>query len=88
MRSKVILVQIRTCDLQPGDVINKRGPERQGWMEVDRVEVLPQGDLVVHDESGRESFTATGYDLVWLQTLHELVGNSHLPTPMERSQLA
>ncbi len=87
VRSKVIIVQIRTSDVQPGDVINKRGPDRNGWMEVDRVETLPEGDLIVHDESGRESFTAKDYDLVWLQTLEELIGNSHLPTPSASSQL-
>lgn len=87
VRSKVIIVQIRTSDVQPGDVINKRGPERSGWMEVDRVETLPEGDLIVHDESERESFTAKGYDLIWLQTLEELIGNSHLPTPSASSQL-
>ena len=88
VRSKVIIVQIRTSDLRPGDVINRRGPERHGWMEVDRTEVLAKGDLVIHDESDRESFTAKDYDLVWLQTLEQLVGNSHLPVPAERSQLA
>lgn len=86
MRSRVIIVQVRASDLQSGDVINKRGPERQGWVEVDRIEILHDGDMVVHDESGRESFTAKDYDLVWLQTLEELVGNSHLPTPVARSQ--
>lgn len=88
VRSEVVIIQIRTADLQSGDVINRRGPERQGWMEVDHLEVLAEGDLVVHDEHERDSFTATGYDLVWLQTLRELIGNSHLPTPVERSQLA
>ena len=87
VRSKVIIVQIRTSDVQPGDVINKRGPERSGWMEVDRVETLLEGDLIVHDESGSESFTAKDYDLIWLQTLEELIGNSHLPTPSASSQL-
>jgi hypothetical protein len=84
----VIIVQIRASDLQPGDVINRRGPERNGWMEVDRLERLHDGNYVVHDESGRESFTAKDYDLVWLQTLEILVSNSHLPTPAPGSHLA
>lgn len=83
----MIIVQIRASDVQPGDVINRRGPERNGWIEVDRLEVLPDGGYVVHDESGRESFTAKDYDLIWLQALEELVGNSHLPTPSPRAQV-
>lgn len=79
MRSKVVIVQIRAADLEPGDVVNKRGPERVGWLEVDRLDQLPDGRIVVHDESGRESFTATDYDLVWLQTVELLTANSHLP---------
>ncbi len=82
----MIIVQIRAGDLEPGDVINKRGPERNGWLEVDRVEELPGGGLVVHDQSERESFTADGYDLVWLQTLEELTGSSHRPA-MASSEL-
>ena len=82
----VNIVQVRAADLEPGDVINKRGAERHGWIEVDRVEELPGGGLVIHDESGRESFTAEGYDLVWLQTLEELSANSHLPTPVLSSE--
>ena len=88
MRSRVIIVQIRAAELEPGDVINKRGPERVGWIEVDRVERLPDGDMVIHDESGRDSFTATDYDLVWLQTLDELIGNSHLPVTVSSAALS
>lgn len=87
MRGKVAIVQIRAADLQPGDVINRRGPERNGWMEVDRLERLPDGNYVVHDETGRDSFTAKDYDLVWLQTLEILISNSHLPTPAPGSPI-
>ena len=88
MRSNVIIVQVRVADLQPGDVINKRGPERSGWMEVERVEKLPDGNLVIHDETSRDSFTGTIYDLVWLQTLEELTANSHIAAPVVRSRPA
>ncbi len=81
VRSHVTIVQIRATDLQPGDIVNRRGPERTGWMEVERVESLPDGTLVVQDAEERDSFTATGYDLVWLQTLLVLRTNSHLPLP-------
>ena len=72
MRSQVTIIQVRVAEVQPGDIVNKRGPERTGWLEVDRVEVLDAGTYVVHDEFDRESFTATSYDLVWMQTLQQL----------------
>ena len=84
MRSHVVIVQVRASDLQPGDVINRRGPERNGWLEVERVEVLQSGEMIVHDETGSDSFSAKNYDLVWIQTLEELVGNGHLPNPAPR----
>jgi hypothetical protein len=62
-----------------GDVINKFGPNRSGWIEVANLEQLQNGSYVVHDEVGSDSFTAVGYDLVWLQVVHELLYNSHLP---------
>jgi hypothetical protein len=81
MRSKVEIVQIRVADVQSGDVVNKRGPERTGWIEVDRLEHLVSGDFLVHDTLDNDSFTSTGYDLVWLQTVTRLEANSHLAMP-------
>lgn len=81
MRSRVEIVQIRVTDVEGGDVVNKRGPEKDGWIEVDRVEQLESGELVVHDTLDRDSFTAVGYDLIWLQTIHSLQANSHLAIP-------
>jgi len=82
MRSKVEIVQIRVADIESGDVVNKRGPERSGWIEVDRLEQLESSDYVVHDIHDTDSFTSTGYDLVWLQTVLSLQANSHLPIPV------
>lgn len=81
MRSRIEIVQIRAAEVEPGDVVNKRGPNRDGWIEVESLEELESGQYVVHDESGRESFTATGYDLVWLQLARPLRHNSHIPLP-------
>ena len=81
MRRKVEIVQIRAIDIEAGDVVNKRGPEKDGWIEVDRVEKLESGELVIHDVVDRDSFTATTYDLVWLQTVITLSANSHLALP-------
>ena len=79
MRSHVEIVQIRACDVQSGDVVNKRGADRAGWIEVAKLEELENGSYVIHDESDKDSFTAVGYDLIWLQVVHGLRSNSHLP---------
>lgn len=81
LRSKIEIVQIRAAEVQAGDVVNKRGPNRDGWIEVLKLEELENGSFVVHDETGRDSFTAVGYDLVWLQVARELRHNSHMPMP-------
>ena len=81
MRSKIEIVQIRAAEVEPGDVVNKRGPSRDGWIEVAKLEILESGQYVVHDETGRDSFTAVSYDLVWLQITRELRHNSHMPLP-------
>lgn len=81
MRTQVEIVQIRVADIESGDVVNKRGPEKNGWVEVERVETLENGSFVVHDVHDRDSFTAVGYDIVWLQTVAALEGNSHLVLP-------
>ncbi len=81
MRSQITIVQVRASDLKSGDVVNRRGPERTGWIEVAKVETLTSGELVIHDETDRDSFTASAYDLVWLQTLEPLHTNSHFPLP-------
>jgi len=82
MRRQVAIVQIRVADVQSGDVVNKRGPEKTGWIEVERLEQLESSDYVVHDVRDVDSFTATGYDLIWLQTVVQLHANSHLALPM------
>jgi hypothetical protein len=81
MRSRVEIVRIRVADVESGDVVNRRGPEKDGWIEVDRVQELDSGDLVVHDVHDRDSFTATGYDLIWMQVVLTLEANSHLVIP-------
>ncbi len=81
MRSRIEIVMIRAVDAQSGDVVNKRGPEKTGWIEVSKLEPLPDGSFVVHDETDKDSFSARGYDLVWLQVVHGLRHNSHLAMP-------
>jgi hypothetical protein len=78
VRTKIEIVQVRVADIASGDVVNKRGPEKNGWIEVERLEQLQSGDYVVHDARAVDSFTASGYDLVWLQTVMRLDANSHM----------
>ncbi len=82
VRTKVEIVQIRVADIASSDVVNKRGPEKSGWIEVERLEQLESSDYVVHDVLDVDSFTATGYDLVWLQAVVTLEANSHLALPV------
>lgn len=76
-----MIVLVRAADISSGDIVNRRGPERTGWIEVSEVERLSSGDLVVHDESGTDSFTAKALDVLWLQVLTPLKHNSHLVMP-------
>ena len=46
MRNKIEIVQIRVADVESGDVVNKRGPDKSGWIEVERLEVLNSGETV------------------------------------------
>ncbi len=72
MRTQVTIVQIRAADARHGDVVNRRGAERTGWVDVDRVEELPDGTRVLHDQAQHDDFTATATDLLWLQVLTPL----------------
>lgn len=78
-RLQVHIVQIRAQDVQPGDIVNKTGPMRDGWVEVAYTEPLPDGRINLCDESYRKSFVSEPLDLIWLQIAVTLKGNSHLP---------
>jgi hypothetical protein len=78
-RIQVHIVQIRAQDVLPGDVVNRSGPIRDGWIEMAYIEQLPDGRLNLCDESYRKSFVSDPLDLVWLQIAVNLKGNSHMP---------
>jgi len=78
-RMQVLVVQIRAQDVVPGDIINKSGALRDGWVEIAYVEQLPDGRVNLCDESYRKSFVSFPLDLVWLQIAANLKGNSHMP---------
>ncbi|HEV8297190.1 MAG TPA: hypothetical protein VGQ20_07835 [Acidimicrobiales bacterium] len=77
-RNRVEVVQIRGQDVQVGDVVNKTGAVREGWLEVVSVEQLPDGRVNIADATYQMSFTSGPLDIVWLQIVHSLHGNSHL----------
>jgi hypothetical protein len=80
-RLRVEVVEVRAQDVQVGDIVNKQGNQREGWIEVAALELLPDGRVNIADETYQRSFTSAGVDLVWLQIARPLTGNSHLATP-------
>lgn len=78
-RMQVHIVQIRAQEVMPGDIVNRMGPVREGWIEIAYTEQLPDGRLNLCDESYRKSFVSEPLDLVWLQIVGIMKGNSHLP---------
>jgi len=72
---------VRAEDVQPGDVVNKGGHVREGWIEVASVEQLPDGRVNIADSTYQKSFTSGSMDLIWLQIVRPLHGNSHLVLP-------
>jgi hypothetical protein len=80
-RVRIEVVEIRAGDVQVGDVVNKAGHQRDGWIEVAAVDRLPDGRMNIADETYQKSFTSQANDLVWLQIARPLTGNSHLAMP-------
>jgi hypothetical protein len=77
-RMQIQVVQVRAQDVQVGDVVNRGGHVREGWIEVASMDQLPDGRLNISDATYRYSFTSGPLDLVWLQIAQTLEGNSHL----------
>jgi hypothetical protein len=77
-RRQVEVVQIRAEDVQVGDVVNRAGNQREGWFEVAAVESLPDGRLNIADAKYQQSVMTAPLDLLWLQIVRPLHGNSHL----------
>ena len=80
-RNRIEVVEVRAEDIQPGDVVNKGGHVREGWIEVATVEHLPDGRVNIADATYLKSFTSHAMDLIWLQIVRPLHGNSHLALP-------
>jgi hypothetical protein len=77
-RQRIEVVEIRADDVEVGDIVNKFGHQREGWIEVASVERLPDGRMNIADSTYKKSFTTETSDLIWLQIARPLSGNSHL----------
>ncbi len=77
-RHQISVVQLRAGHLLAGDIINRRGHVSEGWFEVARVEPMPSGEVLVTDEKESQAFLMRPLDIVWVQIVAVLDGNSHL----------
>jgi len=77
-RHQITIVQVRAGDLMAGDIINRRGHISEGWFEVAKVEEMPSGEMLVTDERETQAFLMRPLDIVWVQIVSLLEGNSHL----------
>lgn len=77
-RNQVSIVEVRGQEVLIGDVINKRGHVSGGWFEVARVDPMPDGQILIADEGEKVAFLMAPLDIVWLQIVSPLVGNSHI----------
>jgi hypothetical protein len=80
-RNQITVVEIRAEEVLVGDVINRRGHIREGWMEVGRAEKMPDGSILIADELEKVTFLSKPLDILWLQIVSPLSGNSHFAVP-------
>ena len=80
-RNRISVVEIRAGEVLVGDVINRRGHIREGWMEVGRAEQMQDGQILIADISEKSTFLSQPLDILWLQIVSPLTGNSHFALP-------
>jgi hypothetical protein len=80
-RNRITVVEIRAGEVLVGDVINRRGHIREGWMEVARAEVMHDGQILIADVGETTTFLSQPLDILWLQIVLPLNGNSHFALP-------
>jgi hypothetical protein len=80
-RNRITVVEIRAGEVLVGDVINRRGHIREGWMEVGRAEVMHDGQILIADVGEKTTFLSHPLDILWLQIVSPLSGNSHFALP-------
>lgn len=80
-RNRITVVEIRAGEVLVGDVINRRGHIREGWMEVARADVMGDGQILIADLAEKTAFLSQPLDILWLQIVSPLSGNSHFALP-------
>ena len=80
-RNRVTVVEIRAGEVLIGDVINRRGHIREGWMEVGRADRMHDGQILIADVDEKVTFLSQPLDILWLQIVSPLSGNSHFALP-------
>jgi hypothetical protein len=80
-RNRISVVEIRAGEVLVGDVINRRGHIREGWMEVGRTEQMQDGQILIADIGEKTTFLSQPLDILWLQIVSPLTGNSHFALP-------
>jgi hypothetical protein len=80
-RNRITVVEIRAGEVLVGDVINRRGHIREGWMEVGRTEQMKDGQILIADIDEKTTFLTQPLDILWLQIVLSLSGNSHFALP-------
>jgi hypothetical protein len=80
-RNRITVVEIRAGEVLVGDVINRRGHIREGWMEVARAEQMQDGQILISDVGETSTFLTQPLDILWLQIVSPLTGNSHFAFP-------
>ncbi|TML12758.1 MAG: hypothetical protein E6G39_11260 [Actinobacteria bacterium] len=80
-RNRITVVEIRAEEVLVGDVINRRGHFRDGWMEVGRADQMQDGQILIADLGEKVTFLSQPLDILWLQIVLPLSGNSHFALP-------
>ena len=80
-RNRITVVEIRAGEVLVGDVINRRGHIREGWMEVGRADQMQDGQILIADAGEKTTFLSQPLDILWLQIVSPLSGNSHFALP-------
>jgi hypothetical protein len=80
-RNRITVVEIRAGEVLVGDVINRRGHVREGWMEVGRADPMHDGQILIADAGEKTTFLSQPLDILWLQIVLPLSGNSHFALP-------
>jgi hypothetical protein len=80
-RNRITVVEIRAGEVLVGDVINRRGHIREGWIEVARADQMQDGQILIADVGDKSTFLSQPLDILWLQIVSPLSGNSHFALP-------